>query len=349
MCTYGDSCLFLNICTRKDITNHSKETFEKDIYQEVKIEDKWKRIMRKILVILSIVTASVFCIMVLFNKALAIILLPCSLLYFLEQSNKAYHDIEVVQKAFKQSIDEPLSLLEWNSLVGIAAFMCFVNLYKIPNKIIIQIEGIKNDRLSDFILIIFLIFISTIYIFLTGVLIFSLIKNIILFFETVFYKGKWSICRRICTRLIGKSEKIFSWDFLSILFCERMKRNVIIMMIAIVPIIIIDVLLKQLYILYRVVLSCIVNLVFFLKSTKKLLGHISTRMKEVSDRSIAIIFFRISFIVSVMSLVVYNRYDPLIKEYAKGTASLEFVSSAIVIPLLLSWIVDLKSKLYVAE
>lgn len=193
-------------------------------------------------------------------------------------------------------------------------------------------------------MIIFLIFISTIYIFLTGVLIFSLIKNIILFFETVFYKGKWSIGRRICTRLIGQSEKIFSWDFLSILFCERMKRNVVIMMIAIVPIIIIDVLLKQSYILYRVVLSCIVNLMFFLKSTKKLLGHISKRMKEISDRSIAIIFFRISFIVSVMSLVVYNRYDSLMKEYAKGTASLEFVSSVIVIPLLLSWSVDLKSK-----
>lgn len=334
----------LNVWIKREKIGCIDKTIEENSEEKIEVEQKWKRTMRNVLVTLTILSIGVLCFVVVINKALAIILFPCSLLYYLEQFNKASYDVEVVQNAFKQSAAEPLSLAEWNSLVGIAAFLCFVNLYKIPSKIIIQIQNIEKDELSDFILIVFLILISTIYIFVIGIVFFSLIKNMILLFESLFKKRKWKRGKRIYNYMVDESKKSVFKEYKCILFCERMKHNKSIIVIAIIPIIILDVLQKMFYVLYRLVLSCIINLIIFLKRTMMLLKNISKKIGETSDRCIAIIFFRISFVLSVMSLVVYNRYYPLLKEYVNGTASLEFVSSAIVIPILFSWIIDLKNN-----
>ena len=63
---------------------------------------------------------------------------------------------------------------------------------------------------------------------------------------------------------------------------------------------------------------------------------------SLSDRRVTVMFFRISVIESIICLVTFNRISPLVKMTTESTVILEFISSSIMIPVILSWILEFK-------
>ncbi len=54
--------------------------------------------------------------------------------------------------------------------------------------------------------------------------------------------------------------------------------------------------------------------------------------------------FRSAFIVSITLVVIVNRYAPFLHTGDTTTGIMEFVASAIVIPVIFTWILDYKSS-----
>ena len=131
---------------------------------------------------------------------------------------------------------------------------------------------------------------------------------------------------------------------MSISFLEKMRKQPLVVMIVIIPAIIIDIIFKLLYYSYRTLISFSYNLLIFLRYLSSFFTDVFEKIQKISDRKIVVIFLRGSFILSILSLVIYNRYNPLMKQYNEGTAIFEFLSSTILIPLLLSWILELKNN-----
>ncbi len=78
------------------------------------------------------------------------------------------------------------------------------------------------------------------------------------------------------------------------------------------------------------------------------LGTVFIKMSKwivsVLDRTIIAASFRITIIVGLSATVIINRYEPFFLKQEESTAVLEFVSSAIVIPVIFEWIISFKNK-----
>lgn len=77
---------------------------------------------------------------------------------------------------------------------------------------------------------------------------------------------------------------------------------------------------------------------------KKTLNRISNWILGLSDKRIVAISFRIGIILALVLVVILNRYEPIFKIGDANTAILEFVASAIIIPVVFEWINSIKSN-----
>lgn len=70
---------------------------------------------------------------------------------------------------------------------------------------------------------------------------------------------------------------------------------------------------------------------------------------SLSDKRIVAVSFRIAVILGLGCTVLINRYAPFLHYNEESTAVLEFIASALIIPVVLNWIssysrLDLKEK-----
>jgi len=68
------------------------------------------------------------------------------------------------------------------------------------------------------------------------------------------------------------------------------------------------------------------------------------RIQEVSDRRVVGLSYRAAIIASLIIIVVYNRYQPIFELSDKSTVVLEFLASAIIIPVAFEWISSRRSQ-----
>ncbi len=59
---------------------------------------------------------------------------------------------------------------------------------------------------------------------------------------------------------------------------------------------------------------------------------------DISDRKLVGISFRMAIISALVIMVVSDRYKPIFTLYEESTAILEFLASAIIIPVTFEWI-----------
>ena len=104
-----------------------------------------------------------------------------------------------------------------------------------------------------------------------------------------------------------------------------------------------------------IILLCVNALVSFMSSAvgyifllarmiKKTLNRISNWILGLSDKRIVAISFRIGIILALVLVVILNRYQSIFKIGDANTAILEFVASAIIIPVVFEWISSIKSN-----
>lgn len=88
----------------------------------------------------------------------------------------------------------------------------------------------------------------------------------------------------------------------------------------------------------EVVREILVSILRVLHQLVKLLNKLFDGIINCSDRRIVAMSFRVATVASIASIVIINRIDPIFVHTEESTAILEFIASAVVIPVIYSWI-----------
>ena len=88
------------------------------------------------------------------------------------------------------------------------------------------------------------------------------------------------------------------------------------------------------FLMYTCLFHSLILLQYVCAAFSKLTGVFS----KTSDRRLVAISSRIAVILTFSTLVIVNRIAPFFKNIESSTAILEFIASAIIIPVVFEWI-----------
>ena len=129
------------------------------------------------------------------------------------------------------------------------------------------------------------------------------------------------------------------WCASFIVFAKKRRTFWKLLMYLFVPIIVAaDFLVTLLACFWGIVRDILAYILRILRLLSKMLYKLSKKITTWSDRQIVAISFRIATVASLTSIVIINRIDPIFSHIEESTAILEFIASAVVIPVIYSWI-----------
>jgi hypothetical protein len=307
--------------------------------QEYKIETRLKGIIWLLAIIFSLLI--IFWLILMKNK---IFLICIYLSWWLQIVNDNLYHSRALRKVLKNYRDGVLSYSEWQSLVSMIGFVGFISLYKIPESLITYIQTISNNNIADFLLLIILFCISVIYLFLSFILMFELVRfllNILKYAVKYLCLEKLMIIFNYIDHLYYSSKVE---EFLSVNIINKRQSNSSRIFFLVTLLVLLDVIVLLGYFVYRFIINMLFLLVLIIYRVVILVRKITLVTLGLSHRKVLIIVFRLAFIFSIIFLVLFNRIYSIVKMNESSTEVLEFISSSILIPILLSWILELKSK-----
>ena len=83
---------------------------------------------------------------------------------------------------------------------------------------------------------------------------------------------------------------------------------------------------------------------YIMKAAGSVIKAAADKLIALPDRKVVILSFRVAVLVALGSTVVINRYQPFLYYEQESTAVLEFISSVLIIPILLEWITSYKTQ-----
>ena len=110
--------------------------------------------------------------------------------------------------------------------------------------------------------------------------------------------------------------------------------------------VIIDIIFRLILNMILLIFEMIEQIIIFIASIIKCICKIIKWIMNLSDRKILVLVFRSTLILSITSVVLLNRYEHIIKNYDDGTSIFEFLASAIIFPLIMVWILDVKNSMH---
>jgi membrane protein len=311
-----------------------------------KRNEKWKNILNNISISVAII------IMILITFILKIKWIEMLLLFFLflETTNGAYASLTVIRKTISSKATENLSKKEIDSIFTLGAALLLLNIYNIPKKLVILVSNIQNAILSDWLILIVVLSIITLEIFLTGVMgritilaIVSLLrktKKRIKVDKIAIWEMKYDVVRRKAKDFI-KMDKLSIKSYDLILQRKGITRIWLIILFFTIPI---DAMLICMCFLFIMLLDIIGYFYLIVLRINRTFTEFYTWLKACSERKVVNLIFRGSFIISITMIVIINRYTPLLQVYKQSTGGMEFLASAIIIPLIFSWIIEYNSS-----
>lgn len=244
-----------------------------------------------------------------------------------------------------------ISSAEVSALGATMSVAFFAGVLRIPEELIEQTTRIRNIMISDFLHI----FVFGAFVFIYLFLIFAILplplagfsKLFCVLHERIGHKFKSHRLSHFYTALT-RAPTICGKHFLRQSYCKYTDKKVAvqILIVLISPILLIVDIVEIVLLSFWVLIFEMLRLVLFLlghakQSIVKVLGWTAT----LSNSRVVALSFRVSIIVTLVLMVIINRYQPLGKQVEESTAVLEFIASAILIPMVFSWISEYKSAM----
>lgn len=282
-------------------------------------------------------------------KNLYWLIILISIPFSLEQLIVTYQSIGIVKKVIKSNDNNKLSSKEWAAINILAYTIWFLKIQNIFEKIIEKIIQIKNVYLSDIFLVLTYTLIFSIYIFLICSLLLELLVTALEIIKKLLHKLPWNTqikhfedywIHKIGKTAPPKSTLVFQWEHL-----EKQNQFIRWLRYFLLPFtFILDVIIEIISVLFYGIGSAIGYICILLKMIKETLNRFSTWLLKLSDKKIISISFRIAFIMALVCIVSLNRYQSIFKIQESSTAVLEFIASAIIIPIIFEWINSFKTN-----
>lgn len=268
---------------------------------------------------------------------------------YLERIVGTYQSFGIVEKVVKSDDKGKLSFKERAAINTLAYALWFVGLYQIFEKAIEKIVVCSNAYISD--VLIALIYVVAFYFhifFICSLLpgiVFSVIKSLKKIYELLPWKTKIKNWGDLWVNKIDKPigwKSILIWQWKTIGGWKFIVRWVRYLLLPIT--FILDIILLCVNVLFSFMSSSVGYIFILARMVKKTLNRIANRLLGLSDKRIVVISFRIGIIMALVFVVILNRYQSIFKIEDDSTAILEFVASAIIIPVVFEWISSIKSN-----
>lgn len=331
-------------------------TIEKDTLvwngesEEEKTEKKecgWEKRLRNIILVLAAIVGIVGVVWLTFNKTYIWILFPVTILTFFDRLSETYMSMGIIRKTLHSNGTGLLSVKEQVSIITIALFVGILNMYGLPKKCLEIAEGLQNEVMSDALLLMMLLLFVTIYYFLIGAMLLIPLKVIIRLGKMLGKRISPEGVEAIAEKYRKRRHHVGNFEYLSIRFMAwglKVKRRLFFVVPLVSIIMLLDILLVIISAFIKIFLSIEEHVLNGIIQLFLMARKFSKWIIGISDKRLLILTFRSALIFSLTSIVIVNRYMPIIKRYEAGTAVLEFCASAIVIPLVLSWIMEYRNK-----
>lgn len=325
-----------NIIQIKEESNSAKEKSK---------NQQWETFIDIIIKIVVFVLLICFVIWIMIFKRNKIISFLFILFTSLEKINEGYkYSEKLILTLRNPDINNPFSRVEKKIVLGFTGTFMYFVIYKIPEQLINFSVSIKSNYLSDLILLLILFFLSVLFIFVSGVFFFDFIEllfELLSIIDNVVFKKRLN---KIFYYNELKFRNPYFKEYLSVNFVKKDHYNKIIKFFIASILILLDILYYLFYYGIRLLISIIYYLSILILRIRKNFSEINKWFLKKTDRAYTVFLFRISVILSLVGIVVYNRIDPLLKMSINSTALLEFISSSIIIPLVLSWILEFNKR-----
>lgn len=306
----------------------------------------WKDTVWVILILISII---LFIAIILFSFSKTRVLIAVvTISYILEQVSTSIISAEAVGNIVRGNSNKMLGIKDYAAIITLALLVIYLNIYGLLDKIVEYANRQTNTIFSDWILL--LVYVASIAI--TTFFICSLALRPI----QIAIKITKKLFSHFITR---KSQLIFekikkqatditptnTWT------ASLIEHNIKIHSILVgflwlgVPItIILDVFRILVMFLYKTAISIIWYVIYIIVSAGKIISQIAKWILLLSDRNVVMISFRIAVILGFGLTVIINQYEPFLFNQ-QSTTVFEFISSTIIIPVILEWILSYKSKM----
>ena len=203
--------------------------------------------------------------------------------------------------------------------------------------------------MSDLLIALSYIILFSLYIFTICALVSELLINIIGVLKKIYTKlllnDKITTFEQYWINKIEKTPElkstlIFQWELIG-----RQPRSIHWIRYILLPItFLLDIILAFISISLSLLSSSIGFLSLLIRMLRKALNKILNWLLNLSDKKVIAISFRISLIMALVFTVVFNRYQPIFRVQESSTAVLEFIASAIIIPIIFEWINSFKNN-----
>lgn len=282
-------------------------------------------------------------------KSLAWICIAVAMPIYLGRVVGTYVSIGIIGKVVQSKKPDKLSVREHWAIETVAYTLFFVDVYKLPAKLMEYVANLENILVSDCLYITLYVLRLFLYVFLICALLpvplYFLSKlmikaNVLIRDKSSIFKFGNFFIKRIDQQIIERP--------LLVKLLEMVKsRHVIyrVLLWILSPIImVIDACLLIVKMLWSFLITSIGYVFLILKLIKRTIGKVTVWINNLSDRRLVAISFRVALIATLVIIVITNRYTPLLREYETSTAVLEFIASAVLIPVVFEWISSTRKK-----
>lgn len=289
-------------------------------------------------------------VLVLFKyKTMAWIIMLFTIPAYLSRAAGTYASIGIIGRVVQFEKTEKLSVRECWAIETVAYTLYLLDMYKLPAMLLEIVARYENTVISDCIYLVIYLLLLFLYVFLSC----ALLPVPLACISKLMIK---------VNRLIKNKTKLFMVGeyFIDQIDKPAMKRPLLIKILEAEPckkkalrivtwfvspiIIVVDAIFALVGVLWSLLITSFGYLFLLLRMMKRTIGKITVWINNLSDRRLVATSFRVALIATLAITVITNRYTPLLRTYESSTGVLEFVASAILIPVIFEWISSTKNK-----
>lgn len=268
--------------------------------------------------------------------------------YFLGQITRSISSAGTVGSIVRGKDSKKLGKNDYASIISLAILVIYLNTYGILDNVIAYAAHQPNTIFSDWLLLGFYVASIAITTFFICSLALRPIKIVIDQVRKKFFRFGNQKAFRLFVILEKQVNGAYSQKCLTNFLIAYIikQRNIFCRFLWLsVPIaIMLDILGMAVFLAYETVLSIVWYLMYIAVSIGKLISRIADWILSLSDRNVVVISFRISVILGFGCTVIINRYEPFLSNQ-ESTSVFEFISSTIIIPVILEWILSYKVRI----
>lgn len=314
---------------------------------------KWKKRIRLGLDILPLALAAIFFIVILYtNQAKRIwwMIIPITILCVLGRTNDMFNSFLIAKRSIEITSNVSFTMKEKTSFFVIGTFFCIINTYGFTETVLHAINSIRNDIVVDALMAMMLLLLITIYYFLIIAIVMQPFRLII----ELLLKRNNGLCKGIIKRfekIENRYSEIIKREHATIGVIEKIvnKKKSKCFLLVIPITVVYDVIRSLMMLFIGIYIAIFRECLITLRNMKHSLSYFLKWFVSISDRRMTGFAFRIALIISIMSIVLINRYEPFVRRVEASTAVIEFVASTILIPLLISWVLDYRKTCDVGD